>query len=124
MNGAGSENMMFMINMFIIVFLLLYFMVIRPRRKKERELEDLRKAIKIGDIVTTIGGIVGIVVSVKDDGLTIETGSDRNKIRIKNWAIRDIEKIDDVVAKAKEENKLEKTEKPTESNKATPNTAS
>ena len=124
MNGAGSENMMFMINMFIIVFLLLYFMVIRPRRKKERELEDLRKAIKIGDIVTTIGGIVGIVVSVKDDGLTIETGSDRNKIRIKNWAIRDIEKIDDVVVKAKEENKLEKTEKPTESKKAKPNTAS
>lgn len=99
-------------------------MVIRPRRKKERELEDLRKAIKIGDIVTTIGGIVGIVVSVKDDGLTIETGSDRNKIRIKNWAIRDIEKIDDVVAKAKEENKLEKTEKPIESKKAKPNTAS
>lgn len=124
MSGAGSENMMFMLNVFIIVFLLLYFMVIRPRRKKERELEDLRKAIKIGDIVTTIGGIVGIVVSVKDDGLTIETGSDRNKIRIKNWAIRDIEKIDDVVVKAKEENKLEKTEKPTESKKAKPNTAS
>ena len=124
MSGAGSENMMFMINVFIIVFLLLFFMVIRPRRKKERELEDLRKAIKIGDIVTTIGGIVGIVVSVKDDGLKIETGSDRNKIRIKNWAIRDIEKIDDVVAKAKEENKLEKTEKPTESKKAKPNTAS
>ena len=118
MSGAGSENMMFMINVFIIVFLLLYFMVIRPRRKKERELEDLRKAIKIGDIVTTIGGIVGIVVSVKDDGLTIETGSDRNKIRIKNWAIRDIEKIDDVVVKAKEETQLEKAEKPSESKKS------
>lgn len=107
MNGAGNENMVVMLNVFIIVFLLLYFMVIRPRRKKERELENLRKELKVGDIVTTIGGIVGIVVSVKEDGLTVETGSDRNKIRIKNWAIRDIEKLDDAVAKGKAEKTAE-----------------
>lgn len=95
MNSSGNENMFMMLNVFAIVFLLLYFIVIRPRRKKEREMEQMRNEIKIGDIITTIGGIVGIVVSVKDDGVTVETGSDKNKIRIKKWAIRDIEKLDD-----------------------------
>ena len=100
MNSAGNENMFVMLNVFAVAFLLLYFLVIRPRRKKERELEQLRNDLKIGDIVTTIGGIVGIVVVVKEDGLTIETGSDKNRIRIKKWAIRDIEKLDEVKDKA------------------------
>lgn len=107
MNGAGNENMFVMLNVFAVVFLLLYFVVIRPRRKKERELEQQRNDLKIGDIVTTIGGIVGIVVSVKEDGLTIETGSDKNKIRIKKWAIRDIEKVESSGIEPEKSEKIE-----------------
>ena len=97
MNGSGSENMFVMLNVFAVAFIILYFIAIRPRRKKERELEQQKKNLKTGDIVTTIGGIVGIVVNVKDEVITMETGSDRNKIRVKTWAIRSIEKLDEEV---------------------------
>lgn len=68
-------------------FVLLYFMLIRPQRKREQEQKALQSNVQIGDEVITTGGIVGIVVRVAEDTLVIETGGERNKIRIKNWGI-------------------------------------
>ncbi len=74
--------------MLAIMFALFYFMVIRPQRKRDKEERDMRSSIQIGDEISTIGGFIGKVVGIKDDVLTIETSSDRTKLRVYRWAIR------------------------------------
>jgi preprotein translocase subunit YajC len=73
--------------MLIIMFVLLYFMAIRPQKKRDRELKEMQESLQIGDEIVTGGGIVGIVVSVGEDTVVIETGGAKHKLRIKNWAI-------------------------------------
>ena len=70
-----------------IMFLLLYFMAIRPQKKKEQEMKDMQNSLQIGDEIVTTGGIVGIIVRTGEDTVVIETGGERNKLRIKTWAI-------------------------------------
>lgn len=65
-----------------------YFLLIRPQRKKDKAVAEMRKNLEVGDEVTTIGGIVGKVVSIKDDTVIIESGADKNRIRFKRWAIQ------------------------------------
>ena len=71
------------------LFIGMYFLLIRPSTKKKKEEDQMRNSLTVGDEVTTIGGIVGKIVSVKDEAenFIIETGSDRNKLKIKKWAI-------------------------------------
>ncbi|MCM1315953.1 MAG: preprotein translocase subunit YajC [Prevotella sp.] len=71
----------------IIMFVLLYFMVIRPQKKRDGELKTMQESLEVGDEIVTGGGIVGIVVSTGDDTVVIETGGARHKLRIKTWAI-------------------------------------
>ncbi len=77
----------------VLMLGLLYFFMLRPQQKKEKKATEMRNSIEIGDGVTTIGGIVGRVVSIKEDSFVIETGADRMKIRFKRWAIQEVEKI-------------------------------
>ncbi len=74
----------------------MYFILIRPQRKKQKEEEAMRSSIEIGDDVTTIGGIVGRVIAVRDDDETfvLETGSDKTRIRFKKWAVSSIDTPD------------------------------
>jgi len=69
-----------------------YFIVYRPQKKQERQTQQMRSSLAVGDEITTSGGIIGKVVTVKDDTVTLETGADRNKIRIQRWAIHSIDK--------------------------------
>lgn len=71
----------------IIMFVLLYFMIIRPQKKRDNELKDMQNSLEVGDEIVTGGGIVGIVVSTGEDTVVIETGGARHKLRIKTWAI-------------------------------------
>lgn len=73
--------------MLALMFGLMYLVVIRPQKKKEKESKEMRDNLQIGDEVTTIGGITGIVVRKTEDTVVIETGGDRSKIRVKIWAI-------------------------------------
>ena len=68
------------------LFGVMYFVMIRPQKKKQKEEQEMRDAIQIGDEITTIGGIMGRVVTVKEDSLIIETGADRTKMKITRWA--------------------------------------
>ena len=76
-------------------FGILYLLVIRPNSKKRKQEEELRRNVEIGDEIITIGGIMGRIVSIKDDNesVVIETGSDRVKMRIKRWAIQSNETV-------------------------------
>ena len=71
----------------IEVIVVFYFMLIRPQQKKDKEDRAMRENLEIGDEIVTIGGIVGLVVSIKEDTVVIETGSDRSKVRIAKWAV-------------------------------------
>lgn len=73
-------------------FGLMYFLIIRPQKKKTKQLTDLRNSVRSGDEVVTIGGVVGKVLSVKDDEFTLEVGSAKTKLKFKKWAISSIEK--------------------------------
>lgn len=79
----GSMMWVYLIAMIAIM----YFLMIRPQRKKQKEEQTMRDNIQIGDEITTIGGIMGKVVTVKEDSLVIETGADRNKLKIARWAV-------------------------------------
>ena len=73
--------------MIVLLFAVFYFFLIRPENKKKKQLQQMRGALKVGDQITTIGGMVGKVVSIKDDMITFETGEDRVRIQVMRWAI-------------------------------------
>lgn len=77
-----------MIIMMVVMLVLMYFIMIRPQKKKQQEEQKLRDSVQIGDEVTTIGGINGRVVTVKEDSIVLETGAERNKLKIMRWAIQ------------------------------------
>ena len=77
-------------SMILIVLMLvfMYFFLIRPENKRKKSEQTMRDSLTVGDNITTIGGICGTVVSIKDDVLVIESSSDRTKLKIYRWAIR------------------------------------
>ena len=87
-NGANAgKSQISIFGMMALLFAVMYFVMIRPQKKKQKEEQQMRDSIEVGDEITTIGGIVGRVVTVKDDSLIIETGAERNRIKIMRWAI-------------------------------------
>lgn len=84
---SGKSGSLSMILMMAAIFAIMYFLMIRPQKKKQKEEQAMRDNLQIGDEITTIGGIVGKIVTVKDDTLIIETGADRNRMKITRWAI-------------------------------------
>jgi len=75
----------------VVMFVAMYFLMIRPQKKQEKETNDMRNNLKVGDEITTIGGIIGKVVSIKEETVMIETGHDRTKIRILRTAVRSVD---------------------------------
>ena len=72
------------------LLVLMYFIMIRPQQKKQKEEQKMRNNLRVGDELTTIGGIKGRVVSIKDDTIILETGNDRTKIQFEKWAIQTV----------------------------------
>ena len=73
--------------MLVLIFVVFYFLLIRPENKKKKAVESMRSALKVGDRVTTIGGIIGEICHIKDDNIVLETGADRVRIEFARWAI-------------------------------------
>lgn len=114
---AGYSSLIFLVLMFVV----LYFILIRPQKKKEKETKAMQSSLQVGDEIVTIGGIVGIVVQVGEDTVVVETTGNRNKIRLKSWAIQENVTVAEnakreqeakiVAAKAKKEEKEAKKKK-------------
>lgn len=83
-NGGGMTFILIMALMFGVM----YFTSIRPQKKRQQQEQEMRNAVEVGDEITTIGGICGRVVTVKEENLIIETGADRNKMTITRWAVQ------------------------------------
>ena len=77
----------------ILIFVVFYFMLIRPQRKKDKEAQQMLKNLKVGDRICTIGGIYGTIVRIKDDVLTIEVGDQKTQMMIARWAVRNVEQL-------------------------------
>ena len=75
----------------ILLVVLMYFLLIRPQKKREKQTTEMRNSVRVGDEVVTIGGICGKIVKTKDDTLVIEVGADKVKFEIMRWAISKIE---------------------------------
>ncbi len=96
---TGGSGTIIMLVVMVAVF---YFMLIRPENKRKKEAEQMRSSVKVGDEITTIGGVVGTVVNVKEDKIVIETSADQVRVEFTKWAIST---NDTAVAAAKEEAK-------------------
>lgn len=84
---TGSSGLGSMLIMIVIMVAVFYFMLIRPENKKKKETEAMRNAVKTGDRITTIGGLIGTVVNVKEDRIVIETSADLVRIELAKWSI-------------------------------------
>ncbi|MGN1347762.1 MAG: preprotein translocase subunit YajC [Acutalibacteraceae bacterium] len=88
-SAAGQQGSgMTMIIMLVAMFALMYFLMIRPQKKRQKEEQQMRDNIQVGDEVITIGGICGRIVTIKEDAFVIETGADRCKIKMLKGAIQ------------------------------------
>ncbi len=95
-NSANSSSSgLWTIVYMVVIFGVFYLLLIRPQQKKKKKEEKMRSEVQIGDDITTIGGIVGRVVGIKEDAdvLIIETGADRAKIKIKKWAVGSVNTV-------------------------------
>ena len=89
--------MWIMFAVYAVFIAALYLIFFRPQSKRKKKEEQMRKNAQIGDEITTIGGVCGRIVAIKEDTdtLIVETGSDRSKLRIKRWAIGSVDTIHD-----------------------------
>ena len=117
--GAGMGSTMVML---VAMFAILYFMMIRPEKKRKKEAEQMRSSVRKGDKITTIGGIVGTVVDVKENNIVVETSADQVRIEFAKWALStnetaaeaakaEAKKAQEAKAKAKAAKKAEKAGK-------------
>lgn len=93
-SSAGAGNIVTLVLPMIIVIIFMYLILYIPQKRQEKKDTQMRNSIDVGDEVTTIGGIVGRVASIKDDTFVLETTSDRVKIRFRRSAISSVEKLD------------------------------
>ncbi len=118
-DAAATGGMMSTVVMMVAMLGIFYFMLIRPENKRKKEAEEMRSSVRKGDKITTIGGIVGTVVDVKENNIVIETSADQVRLELAKWAISSNEtaeehakaeakKAEEAKAKAKAAKKAEK----------------
>ena len=90
---AAAASIVSLVVPLLLMGLVFYFMLIRPQRKKDKKVKEMLDALKQGDRVTTIGGIYGTIVNIKDDTITLAIGSQRTEMVVARWAIRQVEAV-------------------------------
>ncbi|SMC38746.1 preprotein translocase subunit YajC [Aristaeella lactis] len=77
----------------ILIFVVFWFMLIRPQRKKDKQVKEMLNNLKAGDRICTIGGIYGTITGLKDDTVTLSVGKDNLSMVVARWAIRSVEEV-------------------------------
>ena len=98
--AGGSAAMIIMLLLFVV---LMWFFMLRPVKKKQKKIEAMRNALCVGDEIVTIGGIMGTIVHITEDDITIETSEDKVRVQFKKWAVSTNVRAE--AAEAKENNK-------------------
>ncbi len=94
-NAANPVNMLVMLIPLVLMIVIFYFLIIRPEKKRSKKMKEMLDNLEVADEVVTAGGIIGRVLSVKEDTVLIETGSDRTKIRILKSSIAENRTVHD-----------------------------
>ena len=121
LTATGASGMSSMLVTLVLMLAVFYFMLIRPENKRKKEAEQMRSSVKNGDKITTIGGICGTVVDVKESRIVLETGADQVRIELEKWAIstnetaaenakEEAKKAQEAKAKAKAAKKADKNQ--------------
>ena len=98
--GTNSYSMIIMLVAMVAIF---YFLLIRPEKKRKKEEENLRSNLKVGDKITTIGGIVGKIVDMHDENIVIETSADRVRMELAKWSVMTNNTAQEAAQKARAE---------------------
>lgn len=85
--AGGAQGSSSYIILMVVLIGVMYFLMIRPQKKRQKEEQEMRSSLEIGDEIITIGGIVGKVVTIREEDIDIVTGADRNKMKIQRWAV-------------------------------------
>lgn len=88
---GGALNILSFLPM-ILIFGVMYLILILPQRKRDKKTKEMLSSLRVGDNVTTIGGISGNIVNIKDDDVTIETSIQKTKINFKKWSVKEIDR--------------------------------
>lgn len=89
--SAQTQQMIMGLVMWVVVFGVFYFLLIKPQKKKDKQLKEMRENLKVGDKVTTIGGIIAHVAKVEENAVILEIGPNRTKVPFEKWAIGTVE---------------------------------
>ena len=92
---ANASNPWLMPVLLVVMVVVFYFVMIRPQKKQEKQIAEMRDSLSVGDEVVTIGGIIGTVLIIKDDKIMIETGNDRTKLTILRSSVKTVLKDED-----------------------------
>lgn len=85
-------NTLFNLLSIVILFVLMYFLMIRPQRKKDKQIKDMRNSLTVGDEIITIGGLCGKIVKTKDETIVVQVGADKVKFEMMRWAVSSVTK--------------------------------
>lgn len=85
--ASTGASAMSTILMFVVLIAIFYFFMIRPENKRKKQADAMRSALKVGDNITTIGGVMGDIVSIKENSIVIETSSDRVRVEFAKFAV-------------------------------------
>lgn len=94
--AAAGGTLLSLISTFLPMLLIVavfYFIMIRPQRKKDKKVKDMLAALKVGDRITTIGGIHGTIMGIKDDTVTLGVGAEKTKLVLARWGIRNVDEV-------------------------------
>ena len=87
-----NPNTLFNLLPIVILFVLMYFLMIRPQRKKDKQIKDMRNSLTVGDEIITIGGLCGKIVKTKDETIVVQVGADNVKFEMMRWAVSSVTK--------------------------------
>ena len=93
MPAPGAGELIGMLFPLILMFVIFYFMLIRPQKKKDKKVKEMLAALKHGDRICTIGGIYGTIVGIKDDTIELAVSNENTKLVVARWAIRNVEEV-------------------------------
>jgi len=90
---SASSSILSLLLPMILMFAVFYFLLIRPQRKKDKKVKDMLSALKVGDRISTIGGIYGTIQAIQDETIELTVGKDNVKLMMARWAIRQVEDV-------------------------------
>jgi preprotein translocase subunit YajC len=88
--SSGGGNTLLLVGYIVFFGALMYFLIFLPQKRREKKAKAMMESLTVGAEITTIGGVVGTIINIQDDDVTIETGILKTQLKFKKWAIRDV----------------------------------